>query len=209
MGTEEAFLQAVLADPSDNSVHLVYSDWLEERGDPMSAAKAEFLRLTVQLAVPGRRQRLQQLAAGLETGWLSVVSRLAIENCEGKRAEEAESRPMYPLRFDYLCEKRWENLRPTDDRAVRFCDTCLQNVHYCDTITDARRHAWAGHCIAIDRGVIRRDDDLVMKRMYVGTPSVAALRAEQERMKPDAVSAERERRKQAERAQSTRTRTEA
>jgi uncharacterized protein (TIGR02996 family) len=201
MGTEEAFLQAVLADSTDDSIHLVYADWLEERGDAVSAVKAEFLRLTVQLAASlqtrgkrkKQRQRLQQLSAGLDTNWLGVVSRLAIENCQGKRAE-AQAR----LRFDYLCDKRWENLRPTDDRAVRFCDACRQNVHYCDTITEARRHAWDGHCIAIDLGVIRRDEDLVPERMYTGRPIAAEFRAERERLKSDAVSAERERRKQAE-----------
>jgi uncharacterized protein (TIGR02996 family) len=197
MGNEEAFLQAVLADPADNSLRLVYADWLEDQGDPVSSAKAAFLRLTVQLAAPARRQRLQQLAAGLDTGWLAVVSRLAIENCRRKREEEQSGRFRLE-QFEFLCEKRWEDLRPTGDRAMRFCEACQENVHYCDTITEARRHAWAGHCIAIDRGVIRRDEDLVPEQKYLGRPSVAALRAEQERMKPDAVSAERERRKQAE-----------
>jgi hypothetical protein len=141
-----------------------------------------------------RRKRLRQLAAGLDTDWLAVVSRLAVENCQGKRAR-GEAVRTHPVRFDYLCERRWEDLRPTDDPAVRGCDGCRQNVYYCDTIGEARRHAWERHCIAVDLGVIRREGDLELPRTFLGYPSPATLRREQERARPDPVSAERERRK--------------
>jgi hypothetical protein len=187
-------------------LRLVYSDWLEEQGGSVAGAKAEFLRLAVQMALPtGRKRekkagakRLQQLAAGLDTDWLAVVSRLAIENCPGKRAE-AESRPFHVVRFDYICDRRWEDLRPTEDGAVRFCEGCRQNVHYCDTIMEAREHAQHRRCIAVDLGVIRRDEDLEPQRMWLGRPSPATIRREQERVKPDPVSAERNLRKQQER----------
>src|SRR5579884_708793 len=32
---EEAFLQAITANPDDETPRLVYADWLEERGDPL------------------------------------------------------------------------------------------------------------------------------------------------------------------------------
>jgi uncharacterized protein (TIGR02996 family) len=199
---DDNFLAQLQAEPAANDTRLVYADWLEERGDPASATKAEFLRLTVELAAgrgprgwrKARRKRLQQLAAGLDTDWLAVVSRLAVENCQGKRAR-AESRRTYPLRFDYLCDRRWEDLRPTDDAAVRTCDGCRQIVHYCDTIMEARQHAHAGHCIAVDLGVIRCAGDLEPPRAFLGYLSPATLRREQERAQPDPVSAERERRK--------------
>ncbi|MEI4884076.1 TIGR02996 domain-containing protein, partial [Klebsiella pneumoniae] len=78
--------------PTDDATRLVYADWLEERGDPVSLTKAEFLRLTAQLATnPGtkaqrkaKRKRLQELAADLDTDWLAVVSRLPVENCRKK-----------------------------------------------------------------------------------------------------------------------------
>jgi uncharacterized protein (TIGR02996 family) len=203
MCDERAFLQALLAEPTDDSLRLVYADWLEEQNEPTSAAKAEFLRLTAELATnPGskrqqkaRHKRLQQLAAGLDTDWLAVVSRLALENCQRKR-REAEPQRGYPIRFEYLCDRRWENLQTTVDQAVRFCDSCRQNVHYCDTIMEARQHAQNGHCIAVDLGVIRREDDLAPRRfMMMGWPSPETLRQEEERVRPDAVSAERERRK--------------
>jgi uncharacterized protein (TIGR02996 family) len=203
--SDDPFLRAILNEPGNDAPRLVYADWLEEQGDPVSAAKAEFLRLSVQIAArtesKGRRRtqkkRLQQLAAELDTSWLAVVSQLAIENCLGK-SSEAQARSSRLLRFDFLCDRRWENLQPTGDRAVRFCDACKQNVHYCETITEARRHAWDGHCIAVDIGVIRRGGDLQPQMMVLGRPSVESLRREQERMEPDPVSAERERRKRKE-----------
>lgn len=198
MHTDEIFLAKLAEEPADDTTRLVYADWLDEQGDSLSVMKAEFLRLSVRLASAkgrrgwktARRKRLQQLAAKLDTDWLAVVSRLSIENCHGKRAGEESL-----VRFEYLCDRRWEDLQPTGDRAVRFCDACRQNVHYCDTIMEARRHAWKGHCIAVDLGVIRRDRDLQPRVMYLGRPDPKEVRQEEERMQPDAVSAEREQRK--------------
>ncbi len=42
----EALLRAVIAFPADDTVRLVYADWLEELGDP----RAEFIRIQVTLA---------------------------------------------------------------------------------------------------------------------------------------------------------------
>jgi uncharacterized protein (TIGR02996 family) len=200
--TDADFLANLLADPADDATRLVYADWLEEQGDPGSAARAEFLRATARLAaLTGRQQakaeldkRLRQLAAGLDTDWLAVVSRLPIENCQRKWAR-AVGRPSGEGLFRFLCDRRWENLQTTDDQAVRFCEGCRKKVHYCDTITEARRHAERGHCIAIDLGVIRRSEDLEPRRMWLGEPSEETLRQEEERMQPDSVSAERERQK--------------
>jgi carbon storage regulator len=48
---EDAFVQAVVEEPGDAGLRLIFADWLEERGDPLG----EFLRL---------RCRLARLAAG-------------------------------------------------------------------------------------------------------------------------------------------------
>jgi uncharacterized protein (TIGR02996 family) len=45
MKDEQAFLQAMLADPNDLTLRLVFADWLEERGD----SRGELLRLTHNL----------------------------------------------------------------------------------------------------------------------------------------------------------------
>jgi len=75
MSDEDAFLARIAATPADDVARLVYADWLEERGDAESAAKAEYLRQTCQLLAPGStkswraiRRRLQQIAAMLDTG---------------------------------------------------------------------------------------------------------------------------------------------
>jgi uncharacterized protein (TIGR02996 family) len=44
---EDAFLQAILAQPEDDTVRLVYADWLAEHGDP---DRGEFVRTQIELA---------------------------------------------------------------------------------------------------------------------------------------------------------------
>ena len=48
---EQAFVQAIVEEPGDEGLRLIFADWLEERGDPLG----EYLRL---------RCRLARLAAG-------------------------------------------------------------------------------------------------------------------------------------------------
>jgi uncharacterized protein (TIGR02996 family) len=44
MATDQAFLDAILDAPDDDTPRLVYADWLEERGRPPDRARAEFIR---------------------------------------------------------------------------------------------------------------------------------------------------------------------
>jgi uncharacterized protein (TIGR02996 family) len=194
MTDHAAFLRAILAAPADDTPLLVYADWLDDRGDPDSAAMSEFLRLTAGPPSPDAARRLHELAAGLDPDWLAVVSRLPVENCRGKRDDARARRPM-PFRFDFLCDRRWEGLRSTDDPAVRHCDGCGEDVYYCDSITVARGHARQGHCVAIDLGVIRRDNDLAPPVVVAGMPSPESVLRREELRKPDRVSAERDRRR--------------
>jgi uncharacterized protein (TIGR02996 family) len=201
MHTDEDFLQKLLDNPADDTVRLVYADWLDEQAGPAARLKSEFLRLTVQLTDPTHKaaawlrlhKKLQPLAAQLDTAWLGIVSRLKVENCAGKRARPTQ------MDFAFICDKRWDELALTPDQAVRLCESCRENVHYCDTIMAAREHAWQGHCVAVDLGIIRREGDLEERRMLMGRISAEAFRREeerqQERLKPDPVSEERERRK--------------
>ena len=203
--SERAFLDTILADPGDNDARLIYADWLEENGDADSVAKAEFLRVSVQAANASLKKReykrlekrLQSLAASLDTDWLAVVSRLAIESCQGKQIEAQSRGGTRLLVFSYLCDRRWEDLAATDDHAVRFCDGCQHNVYYCDTIMQAREHAVERHCVAVDLGVIRREDDLHPRRSWMGRMSPETLEREERRIQPDRVSAQREQQKRA------------
>src|SRR5687768_10787290 len=166
MHDDNDFLQKLLENPADDTVRLVYADWLDERGDEQSKTKATFLRLTVQSREECSAE-LQPLAARLPTDWLAVVSRLKIESCGAKRAT-SELWERYRRQFDFVCDKRWDEMVVTSDKAVRLCAACQQNVRYCDTITEARWQAARGHCVAVDLGIIRREDDLSPPLMMVG-----------------------------------------
>lgn len=202
MHDEDDFLRRLSESPSDDTIRMVYADWLDERADEESRAKARFLRVTVQLMGPiqrvgwrrPREYELHQLAAKLPTDWLAVVSRLKVESCGAKRATN-ELWEHYRRQFEFVCDKRWDEMTPTGDNAVRLCETCQQNVHYCDTIMEARKKAEHGHCVAVDLGIIRRAGDLDPPRMMLGRVSAAFLEAEEARLEPDEVSREREERK--------------
>ena len=36
-------------------------------------------------------------------------------------------------KFAFKCEMQWEKLRETEDRKIKFCKTCQQEVHFCET----------------------------------------------------------------------------
>src|SRR4051794_9760897 len=59
----------------------------------------------------------------------------SIENCD--------------LRFRVECPKVWDSLTPTDDEAVRFCETCRKSVYLCHSNRDAVEHGREGHCVAV------------------------------------------------------------
>lgn len=42
---EQAFLQAIIDRPDDDTPRLIFADWLDERGRPGDADRAEFIRL--------------------------------------------------------------------------------------------------------------------------------------------------------------------
>jgi len=132
--------------------------------------------LEVQLADLSRQirqripARLQELAAALDTNWLAVVSDPEIEGC-GKSTRDG-----WRPRFDFLCDRTWADLTPTKDNSVRHCESCDKNVHFCDTLADAREHSQEGHCIAVDLGIIRRENDLIPTAMFLGRPTRADLR---------------------------------
>src|SRR5262245_41656475 len=113
MHDEDDFLHKLLENPADDTTRLVYADWLDERDDTESKAKALFLRLTVRLREPERLKDLQPLPATLPTGWLAVVSRLKVESCGAKRAA-SDLWERYRWQFDFVCDKRWDELSVTE-----------------------------------------------------------------------------------------------
>jgi uncharacterized protein (TIGR02996 family) len=159
---EAAFLRTILDHPADEARRLGYADWLQDRGDDASAAKARFLRVTSYHAAAVRTGNpvheryyrwLKLEARKLDADWLRVVSTVPVENCG-------------LLTFE--CPKWWDTLTSTGDQAVRSCDSCQKAVHYCPTLDEARLHAWDGHCVAVQLGVTRKPGDLDAPAASVG-----------------------------------------
>jgi uncharacterized protein (TIGR02996 family) len=75
---DEAFLQAIIDNPDDDTPRLVYADWLDERSNP---DRAEFIRLQCELARldeddPRRdalQQRTEDLLAAHQQRWLAAL----------------------------------------------------------------------------------------------------------------------------------------
>jgi uncharacterized protein (TIGR02996 family) len=78
MSGDEGFLQAIIDDPDDDTVRLIYADWLDDHGNH---ARAEFIRVQIDLAQmkedDDRRYALEtrqvQLLAEHENEWLEPI----------------------------------------------------------------------------------------------------------------------------------------
>lgn len=142
--------------------------------DPQRRLRMQALRSQLATLSQGLRRTvpgwLQQLAATLDPAWLAVVSDPDIESCARTDARG------FGFNFDLLCDKTWADLGPTDQASVRHCQECQHQVYFCDNLADAREHAQEGHCIAVDLGIIRRDNDLQAPRMFLGRPSAETVR---------------------------------
>jgi uncharacterized protein (TIGR02996 family) len=152
MHEEDSFLHALLENPADDTTRLVYADWLDEQGEPLKAAKAEFIRLELRvlqeedLEPTDDSQRLQQLAAGIEPDWLVVVSRPRIERCSASLCQP--------------CPGRWDMLAPTGLPALRLCETCYKTIRFCHTLNEAQEYARIGTRVAVSPGIARTPNDL-------------------------------------------------
>jgi uncharacterized protein (TIGR02996 family) len=80
MTDDQGLFRAILDDPDDDGLRLVFADWLEENGQP---ARAEFIRVQIELADPGvggaRRKRLKRREGLLlweyREAWLGQLSK--------------------------------------------------------------------------------------------------------------------------------------
>jgi uncharacterized protein (TIGR02996 family) len=92
MTQADAFLQDILAHPDDDAPRLIYADWLEERGDAGSVARAEFIRVQCSLAsgqIPQERRgellrREKQILNDWDAVWVRPIRRI-VENWEFHR----------------------------------------------------------------------------------------------------------------------------
>ncbi len=113
MGEDESFLAGISAARDDDTLRLVYADWLEERGEDV---RGEYLRLLCALAALPQSQtrkrkplqaRLQHLRATIDPGWQwSVARRKSLEetwrHLDAQGAEmprDPDGRPFVPPRM--------------------------------------------------------------------------------------------------------------
>ena len=77
MAQDEGFLRAIIEEPDDVGLRLIYADWLEERGDP----RGEFIRVQCQLEEIDEydprfkelKARERELLAAHEHEWLGEL----------------------------------------------------------------------------------------------------------------------------------------
>jgi uncharacterized protein (TIGR02996 family) len=82
MSVTSGFVDAILANPEDDSERLIFADWLEEQDDPTLMARGELIRLQCGLDhwVPDLDRRLawqareQQLLAQYQEAWLGRLA---------------------------------------------------------------------------------------------------------------------------------------
>jgi uncharacterized protein (TIGR02996 family) len=127
MTPDDAFLQAIIETPDDDTPRLVYADWLEDQGQP---ERAEFIRVQIALAtLPEadrlRRQELKarerQLLKQHEHGqdWTGSLWQLT-EDYEFRRGfVEAIA-----IVADFFLQRAEVLFRAAPVREVRLCDPC-------------------------------------------------------------------------------------
>ncbi len=80
MSVDQAFLDDIIEHPDDDTPRLIFADWLDDQGDPASAARAELIRVQCRLAAnPGMTgarglfQRQQAILAEYEEQWVRDI----------------------------------------------------------------------------------------------------------------------------------------
>jgi hypothetical protein len=68
------------------------------------------------------------------------------------------------VKFRKVCPRTWDNLDPTPEATVRFCQSCQQNVYFCASDAEAIRHALQGACIAKPMPESPRSDGVMLGR---------------------------------------------
>ncbi len=147
--TERELLAAIAS--GDETSRTVYADWLEERSEHARAGFLRIEQLVTRLGPGDPRfdactRQLRELMQHIDPAWRARVARPPIEGCPS---------------FAFRCPQRWDALARTEREEVRRCGTCRKHIHYFDNVDDARAAARAGHCVAIDLGSERWENDLI------------------------------------------------
>jgi hypothetical protein len=158
-------------------------------------------------------ETMKKIASNLNPNWLAVVSNMEINNC-GKfdpvydakqrkwwdQSQDSHPEETYEeyvanhaqnFRMDFVCHKKWAEMKPTENNMVRFCEECSKNVFYARDIMHARELASQGSCIGVDVGLDRRENDHHGEYAVFGRPTAAHTEANRLRALPDLVSSKR------------------
>ena len=112
MTDDEAFIRAIVDSPGDDTPRLVYADWLEDRSD----SRGPYLRAEREAVVRGDESGLGELAAGLDSVWVSRVSRPPVGVCCEHVGFEKRRPPTTNAALDAI-ERRFSLMLPCDYRA--------------------------------------------------------------------------------------------
>jgi uncharacterized protein (TIGR02996 family) len=93
MASERAFLEAIIAEPDDDAVRLIFADWLEEQSNPSLNARGEFIRVQIErhtLPADDPRQaelaeREEALLARHRQGWEGPLRQLGAQEVTFRR----------------------------------------------------------------------------------------------------------------------------
>lgn len=216
---EDDYVRAIAQEPSNVEMYDKYKKWLKSEIDRRLKEKSFSSRVDYSLKLrfleaqdEGKLEEMQRYAAECNPNWLAIVSRPEVINCGRPNPEEDEAgqrwwnraksshkEPTYQewkknhprFEMEFVCHKKWNEMKPTENRKVRFCEDCKKNVYFCDNIMEARELGQQGCCIGIDVGVKRRKDDLHGESAIFGRPSPEYVEENKERALPDRISAKR------------------
>src|SRR5260370_4724288 len=110
MTPDESFLQAIRAEPDDDALRLIYADFLQEKEDPASVQRGEFIRVQCELArmnsTPQRWLQLKTRAEALLTrnleSWVWPLRDL-VGNCSREGWLRYHFRPSAASRYQRRC----------------------------------------------------------------------------------------------------------
>jgi len=70
--------------------------------------------------------------------------------------------------MEFVCQKTWEDLKPTDDQRKRYCRECKENVHFCITQEELDQAVDQTHCVAyfIDEKRTEAESGMILGRPW-------------------------------------------
>lgn len=60
--------------------------------------------------------------------------------------------------FKFKCPLKWENLEERDDKDVKYCSVCMENVYHAPNLLEFKRRVKEKKCVSVRN----EDDDLLM-----------------------------------------------